>query len=59
MLVDSGSSLNVLPKYTISKLSHQGAPMRFRGVVIKAFDGSKKIVIGEVDLSIKIGLCLI
>ncbi|KAI5441688.1 hypothetical protein KIW84_010945 [Lathyrus oleraceus] len=55
VLVDTGSSLNVLPKSTLSKLSYQGPPMRQSGVVVKAFDGSHKTVIGEVDLPIKIG----
>ncbi|KAI5434524.1 hypothetical protein KIW84_021381 [Lathyrus oleraceus] len=54
VLVDTGSSLNVLPKTTLSKLSYQGPPMRQSGVVVKAFDGSRKTVIGEVDLPIKI-----
>lgn len=31
--------------------------MRFNGVVVKAFDGSRKIMIGEVDLPLKIGPC--
>ncbi|KAI5424556.1 hypothetical protein KIW84_030655 [Lathyrus oleraceus] len=55
VLVDTGSSLNVLPKTTLSKLSYQGPPMRQSGVVVKAFDGSRKTVIGEVDLPVKIG----
>jgi len=55
VLVDTGSSLNVLPKTTLSKLSYQGPLMRQSGVVVKAFDGSRKTVIGEVDLPIKIG----
>ncbi|KAI5444202.1 hypothetical protein KIW84_012721 [Lathyrus oleraceus] len=55
VLVDTGSSLNVLPKTTLSRLSYQGPPMRQSGVVVKAFDGSRKTVIGEVDLPIKIG----
>ena len=58
MLVDTSSSLNVLPKTMLSKLAYQGAPMRFSGVVVKAFDGSRKTVVGEVDLPIKIGPCL-
>ncbi|KAI5402338.1 hypothetical protein KIW84_050085 [Lathyrus oleraceus] len=40
MLVDTGSSLNVLPQSTLSKLSYQGALMRYSGVIVKAFDGS-------------------
>ncbi|KAI5384539.1 hypothetical protein KIW84_071515 [Lathyrus oleraceus] len=56
VLVDIGLSLNVLPKSTLSRLSYHGAPMRYSGVVVKAFDDSRKIVIGEVDLPVKIGL---
>ncbi|KAI5421443.1 hypothetical protein KIW84_045031 [Lathyrus oleraceus] len=55
VLVDTGSSSNVLPKSTLSKLSYYGPPMRQSGVVVKAFDGSRKTVIGEVDLLVKIG----
>lgn len=45
-------------KSTISKLTYQGAPMRFSGVIVKAFDGSRKTIIGEVDFPVKIGSCL-
>ncbi|KAI5407420.1 hypothetical protein KIW84_053614 [Lathyrus oleraceus] len=55
VLVDTGSSLSVFPKSTLSRLSCQGPPMRQSGVVVKAFDESRKTVIGEVDLPIKIG----
>ncbi|KAI5418329.1 hypothetical protein KIW84_042828 [Lathyrus oleraceus] len=55
VLVDTGSSLNVLPNSTLAKLSYQGPPMRQSGVVVKAFDGSRKIVIREVELPVKIG----
>lgn len=56
VLVDTGSSLNVLPKSSLDRLSYQGAPMRYSGLIIKVFDGSRKTVIGEVDIPIKIGL---
>ncbi|KAI5384102.1 hypothetical protein KIW84_071207 [Lathyrus oleraceus] len=55
VLVDTWSSLNVLPNSTLAKLSYQGPPMRQSGVVVKAFDGSRKTVIGELELPIKIG----
>ncbi|XP_050889418.1 uncharacterized protein LOC127094655 [Lathyrus oleraceus] len=58
VLVDTRSFFNVLPKSTLSKLAYQGALMRFSGIVVKAFDGSRKTVIGKVDLPIKIYLCL-
>ncbi|KAI5436084.1 hypothetical protein KIW84_022506 [Lathyrus oleraceus] len=31
------------------------APMRYSGIFVKAFDGSRKTVIGEMDLPMKIG----
>ncbi|XP_028208435.1 uncharacterized protein LOC114391656 [Glycine soja] len=55
VLVDTGSSLNVMAKSTLDQLSYRGPPMRRSGVVVKAFDGSRKSVIGEVDLPITIG----
>ncbi|KAI5407324.1 hypothetical protein KIW84_053543 [Lathyrus oleraceus] len=55
LIIDTGSSLNMLPKSTLSKLSYQGAPMRYSGVIVKAFDGSHKTVIGEVDLPLLVG----
>lgn len=39
VLMVTSSSLNVMPNSTLSKLSNQGAPIRFNGVVMKAFDG--------------------
>ena len=55
VLVDTWSSLNVLPKSTLVRLSYQGTPMRCGGVVVKACNGSMKIVIGEMNLPVKIG----
>ncbi|KAI5388865.1 hypothetical protein KIW84_074500 [Lathyrus oleraceus] len=55
VLVDIGSSLNVLPKSTLAKLSYQGTPMRHNGMLVKYFDGSHKTMIGELELPIKIG----
>ena len=49
VLVDTGSFVNVLPKSTLAKLSYQGPPMRQSGMVVKAFDGSRKTLIGEAD----------
>ncbi|XP_050891028.1 uncharacterized protein LOC127096507 [Lathyrus oleraceus] len=54
VLVDTGSSLNVIPKLTLSRLSLQGALMRSSGIIVKAFDGSRKTVIGEVNLPMTI-----
>lgn len=55
VLVDTGSSLNVLSKITYAQLAYQGAPLRRSGVMVKAFDGSRKDVLGEVVLPITVG----
>ncbi|XP_058774539.1 uncharacterized protein LOC131648830 [Vicia villosa] len=55
VLIDTGSSLNVMPKSTLSELSYEGTPMRYNNVIVKAFDGSKKSVVGEVDFPICVG----
>ncbi|XP_050898072.1 uncharacterized protein LOC127104970 [Lathyrus oleraceus] len=55
ILTDTGSSLNVMPKSTLLKLKYKGGQMRHSGIIVKAFDGSRKTVIGEVDLPIGIG----
>ncbi|XP_073225565.1 uncharacterized protein [Cicer arietinum] len=55
MLVDNGSSLNVMPKSTLSKLFVDGACFKPRTMVVKAFDGSRRQVVGEIDLPIQIG----
>ena len=55
VLMDNGSALNVISRSTLMKLKYQGTPMRPSGIIVKAFDGSRKSVIGEVDLPIHIG----
>lgn len=55
VLVDTGSSLNVMAKSTLDKLSYRGAVVRPSSMIVKAFDGSRKSVMGEVDLPILVG----
>jgi hypothetical protein len=55
VLVDTGSSLNVMSKVTLDKLAYHGAQLRPSGMIVKAFDGSRKSVIGEIDLPIVVG----
>ncbi|XP_050909836.1 uncharacterized protein LOC127123678 [Lathyrus oleraceus] len=54
VLVDTGSSLNVLPKTTLAQLNIKGVMMRPSALIVKAFDGSKQTIIGEIDLPILI-----
>lgn len=54
VLVDTGSSLNVLPKSALMKIDYAGVEIRPSDLIVKAFDGSKRSVFGEVDLPVKI-----
>ncbi|RDY10265.1 hypothetical protein CR513_05249, partial [Mucuna pruriens] len=59
VLIDNGSSLNVLPKATLYKLSSIDAQLKASPVVVRAFDGSRRDVMGEVTLPIYIGPTLL
>lgn len=55
VLVDIGSSLNVMPKGSLAKLTIERLMMKPSELVVRSFDGSRRTVIDEVDLPMKIG----
>jgi hypothetical protein len=55
VLVDTGSSLNVLPKQILRKIDAEGFVLNPSDLIVRAFDGSKRSVCGEVTLPVKIG----
>ncbi|RDX77535.1 hypothetical protein CR513_42318, partial [Mucuna pruriens] len=55
VLIDNGSSLNVMPKNTLDKLYFPSAILRNSPILVKAFDGSKREVMGKFTLPIRIG----
>ncbi|XP_050919706.1 uncharacterized protein LOC127137279 [Lathyrus oleraceus] len=55
VLVDTGSSLNIIPKTTLSQLQFKGPEIRTNTLIVRAFDGSRRQVIWEVDLPICVG----
>ncbi|XP_058727053.1 uncharacterized protein LOC131598475 [Vicia villosa] len=55
VLIDTGSSLNVMPKVTLDKIALEGLVVRPSRLVVKAFDGSQSPVFGEVDLPVVVG----
>jgi len=57
VLVDNGSSLNVMLKATMNKLHGEGIHLRPSTMVVRAFDGSKREVIREVKLPVQVGPC--
>ena len=48
VLINNGPALNVIPRSTLMKLKYQGSPLHPNGMIVKAFDGSRKSIIGEV-----------
>ncbi|RDX84226.1 hypothetical protein CR513_34757, partial [Mucuna pruriens] len=50
VLIDNGSSLNVMPKTTLDKLYSTGSTLKTSSMVVRAFDGSKREVMGEITL---------
>lgn len=55
VLLDTGSSLNIVPETTLMKLNTKRTFMKASTLVVKVFDGLRRMVIGEVDLSIMVG----
>ncbi|RDX93520.1 hypothetical protein CR513_24198, partial [Mucuna pruriens] len=50
VLIDNGSSLNVMPKATLDKLYGSGATLKNSPGVVRAFNRSKREVMGEITL---------
>jgi len=55
VLIDNGSSLNVMPKGMLEKLPFNASHLRPSSMVVRAFDGSRREVRGEIDLPVQIG----
>ncbi|XP_027337272.1 uncharacterized protein LOC113850966 [Abrus precatorius] len=51
------SSLNVMSKATLSKLPCDGSHMKPSAMIVRAFDGTRREVIGEIEITIQIGPC--
>ena len=55
ILVDTGSTLNVLPKKALDRLDCEGLTLKPSNIVVRSFDGSKRVLYGEVYIPIKVG----
>jgi len=55
VLIDNGSSLNVMPKSTLEKFPFNVSHLRPSSMVVRAFDGSRREVRREIDLLVQIG----
>src|ERR1043165_9207226 len=47
VLVDIGSALNVLPKSALDRLDAKEVVMKPNDIIVRAFDGLKRTVLGE------------
>ena len=56
-LLDNGSSMNVIPMATLSRLWANPSHIKKTHLVVCAFNGTRKEVIGNIKLSIQIGPC--
>ena len=54
VLIDNGSYLDVMPKATLDKLPFNASHLRPNSMVVRAFNGSRQDVRGEIDLPIQI-----
>ncbi|XP_015075903.1 uncharacterized protein LOC107020089 [Solanum pennellii] len=55
VLIDGGSGANICPLSTLQKLNVSAERVRPNNVCVRAFDGSKTDVIGEIELVLTIG----
>ncbi|XP_016731829.2 uncharacterized protein [Gossypium hirsutum] len=55
VLVDNGSTLNVLPLSTLNRLPVDSSHMKSCQNVVRAFDGTKRRVMGRIDIPLLIG----
>ncbi|XP_027337884.1 uncharacterized protein LOC113851562 [Abrus precatorius] len=57
VLIDNGSSFYVMSKATLLKLACDESHMKPNAMIVRAFDGTRREVIGEIEIPIQIGPC--
>ena len=57
-LLDNDSSLNVMPMSTLSRLPIDVAKMKKSQMIVRAFDGIKWEVLGNIKFPIQVGPCI-
>ena len=58
VLIDNGSSLNVMPLSTLMRLPVDRSYMKHTHTVVRAFDGTRRKVTGEIKIEMQIGSCV-
>ena len=57
VLIDNGSTLNVMPLSTLMRLLVDRFYMKNSKTVVRAFDGTRREVTGEIEIEMQIGPC--
>ena len=52
VLIDNGSSLNVMPLSTLTRLPVDRSYMKHTKTMVRAFDGTKREVTGEIEIEV-------
>lgn len=55
VLIDNGSALNVMPKCILDRLPVDQSLIRPSNLIVKAFDGTRRDVIGTIEIPLMIG----
>ena len=55
VLIDNESSLNVMPLSTLMRLLVDRSYMKHTKTVVRAFDGTRREVIGKIEIEVQIG----
>ena len=50
VLIENGSSLNVMPLSTLMRLPMDRSYLKYTHTVVRAFDGSRREVTGEIEI---------
>ncbi|WRX11667.1 G-patch domain - like 1 [Theobroma cacao] len=57
VLLDNGSSLNVMHMRTLARLPINMSYMRKSQMIVRAFDGTRREVVGDIEIPVEIGPC--
>ena len=57
VLIDNGSSLNIMPLSTLMSLPVDRSYIKHSKTVVRAFDGTRREVTGEIKIEMQIGPC--
>jgi len=55
VLIDNGSALNVMPLSTLTKLPVDHSMMKASQLIVRAFDGTRREVVGEMTIPVIVG----